>query len=137
MKLFNFRTGREINPENRIVIADLDALMADSVWFKWEGRLHEIRPMNLKSFMRVMNKYADLLNGKTKSDTTTEELYTLYGHFFSEVCPTIGPAEVAKMSVPQVAALFNYVVNTITGKAQAEDAEKKKNLTQSQSSPVS
>ena len=107
------------------VIADLDALISNDVGFIFQGKTHRIKAITTENFFNVTNAIAKLdsmRNGKyTKAD-----LLGTYAGIFSSVCDTIGPSDIENMTQAQVGALFQLILDCVTGKSQVTDLEKKK-----------
>lgn len=128
MGILDFKTARakKYAPIDAPVIADLDAILADPVYFKWDGKNHAIKPMSTKQYLRVLDKYSDLFSmNKAESKPTEEELQNGFGDLFSMCIDTIGRKEVARMTPVQVGAIMQLIIEAITGKAQADTVKKK------------
>lgn len=120
---------RETHPDrmssDTLIVTDLDRMISKPVGFRWNGRIHKIRPMTNETFLRVINELAKM-DAAYKSENKDEEVIVrLYHGLFSSVCDTISYKDVKKMSYAQVAALFKEIVACVTGKAHVEDMEKK------------
>lgn len=112
--------------QNPPPIADLDALSDSKVPFKFGGKIHYLRPMRTKEFFAATNQLANMDNLRERGSVTAEELVEAYYGLFSSVCETITRDDVLSMTQPQCIALLQLVLDTVTGRAQA-DIEKKKN----------
>jgi hypothetical protein len=114
------------------VIADLDAIVLEPVQFKLHGKLHEIAPVTTESFLRYTNALGKLMELKDKNQITPDELVEGYFGLISSVCGTVTKQDIDDMTQGQVAALFQLVMDSVTGKAQAEvhkqELGEKKNL---------
>jgi len=111
------------------VVADLDALLNESVYFKLHGKTHEIKPLSAKQFLILTNNLGHLLDLKEKSEITPDELVDRYYDLVSSCCETISKDDIKNMTQQQIAGLFQLVMDALTGKAQAQSkheiAEKK------------
>lgn len=118
--------AKKYAPVDAPVIADLDAILAEPVYFKWDGKNHAIKPMATKQYLKVLDKYSDLFSmNKAEAKPTEQELINGFGDLFSMCIDTIGRAEVAQMSPVQVGAIMQLIIESITGKVQGETVKKK------------
>jgi len=112
------------------VVSDLDALVAEPIAFRFKGRVHEIKPISTLELLKFTNAFAALQTLQGKSDTVTvAELVDAYAGVIASVCPTITREHVEDMTQAQVSALFQLVMDSVTGKAHVMpggEAEKKK-----------
>lgn len=117
----------------REVVSDLDALVAEPIAFRFNGEVHEIKPVSTLELLSFTNAFAELqeLNGRSDA-ITVGELVDAYTSVISSVCPSITRDHVESMTQAQVAALFQLVMDSVVGKAHAqpgiagsEDAKKK------------
>ena len=134
MGVFSLKPTRKV--ENVQVVADLDKLIAEPIAFRWNGKVHTIKPLTTKQFFKVTQELAevDLMARKVKEDrdsVTAERLMEMYANLFASVCDTIGKREVAEMQQAQIGALLNLVIECVTGKVHASD-EKKKTVAESE-----
>lgn len=102
------------------MVADLDALLDESISFRLHGRDHEIRPISAAEFFKFTNAYAGLSALGNKSEIPTEQLINAYYEVFSSVCTTISKEDVRQMSIAQVGALFQLIIESVTGRAQVD-----------------
>jgi hypothetical protein len=100
------------------VVKDLDALISDSVAFKWGGKIHEIRPIETGEFLQVYEALG-MIDALRKQDkiTPTEILDAQY-KLFSSLCSTIERSDLDKMTYLQVGDLYQLFIDTISGKSQ-------------------
>lgn len=117
------RSGKRTDAE---CIADLDALVTETVQFFWRGRYHDIPPITTESFFKAMNALAELdILRNEKKVKDVEQLEQAYAAYFAIVCPSIGLNELQAMQHPQMGALMKLTQDAIIGKAQVE-AQKKR-----------
>jgi hypothetical protein len=122
------------------VISDLDAIISETVGFRFEGKVYEIPPLTLETFIIAVQHLAVLDGLKNKEKVTPEELLSAYTNLFSLVCPKVTRATVETMGHQRIAALLGLIIEVIMGKATL-DAEKKRPQTSTealnlQSAPV-
>lgn len=132
MSVFNLKSsGPKI--DDAMIVSDLDALIAKPVAFVFQGRTHLIKTMSTEVFFKTVEGIARLDRLKDK-DYSKEDLVNGYLNIFSSVCDTIGRKEVEEMTQAQAMALFQLILDSVTGKAQVgeektnaeENNEKKK-----------
>lgn len=128
MSLFPF-TRKEITPAT--IVSDLDALIAEPIAFRFQGRVHEIQPISTLELVRFTNAWASLseLNGKSDA-ISVSDLVDAYTKVISAVCPSITRSHVEDMTQAQIAALFQLVMDSVVGKShvepdQTDDSKKK------------
>ena len=128
MSLFSLKSKIESTAQ---VVSDLDALVAEPIAFRFKGRVHEIKPISTLELLKFTNAFAILQGLNEKSGTVSvEELVTAYAEVIGSVCPTITREHVQEMTQAQVGALFQLVMDSVTGKAHAApgvSGEEKKN----------
>lgn len=118
MGIFKLKPTRTQFDRNVDPIMDLDALIAEPVAFRWNGETHFVRPMDTRTFLKVTQEMArcQSLAGKTSADQ--KEVITAYARVFESVCDTISLRDVYSMTQAQVGALFQMIVDCVTGRAQ-------------------
>lgn len=115
-------------------IADLDSIISVPKSFKLFGRWRAIKPVSTEEFFRythAVNRVFSLREEKTsKAEERAEQIRIACFDVFRSVCDDITQAEVDKMALVQVVALFGHITDAVTGsvrKPEAEqDLEKKK-----------
>lgn len=116
-------------PDDVTIVADLDRLISAPIYFKLQGKTHQLEPITVERFLELMQgmNVMDILRQKhAKGDTVSkEELYAGYSEVFKAMCKTVGRAEVNQMTESQIGALFQLVLNCVTGKAYVEETQKK------------
>lgn len=135
MSLFQLRPARTnvTSPSDGLgpqVVADIDAIEVRPVAFKWKGKLHTIKPVSTKEYLKVTEVFGKMdALGKT-SNYTVEQLVDVYAELIMTLCNTIKREDILEMSQAQVGALLQLVIDHVTGRV-AQD-EKKKTLAQTQ-----
>ena len=121
--LKKLRPARSMNQE-AVVVSDLDALVDTPVAFKFQGETHVINPLTAGEFLQVYEAFAKIEILVNEKNITAQEVVEAYTELFSSVCKTITKRHVEEMTQAQSAALFQLVLQSVTGKAQVE-AQKK------------
>jgi hypothetical protein len=111
------RPARQEAPEDTRVVVDLDKMAAESIGFRYKGRIHQIKPMSTERFLNCCNELAalDKLWKSTKVDH--KQLADRYAGLFSAVCGTITKTDVYEMTLAQRGALMQQVLEIVQGKA--------------------
>ncbi len=123
------RNQTEISPMK--IVADLDAIKAEPVGFYLHDKLFTIDPMDVITFMSMLDEYMNLMDLQKLKSVTADELVEKYFNCFSKAIPKLKKDDVRNMSQQQCAALYELVMDTITGKVFTE----KKKLYQAVKSP--
>jgi hypothetical protein len=127
MNLFNLKPARQ---DNVPIVSDLDAMVAVSVPFRFNGKIHNIKPISVLEFYQYTQALGKLVELKDAEKVSGEELVDCYFNLFKAVCDTITHQDIEKMSTSQASALFALTLDCVTGKAQADqENEKKKPIT--------
>lgn len=108
-------------PNNGTLVADLDKLIAEPVPFRWNGSIHFIKPISTKEFLSISEGLATLDKLRRAEQVTAEELLDGYSKVFSAACETIGRKEIEQMTQAQIGALYQLILDTITGKSHGEE----------------
>jgi hypothetical protein len=106
------------------VTIDLDAIIEDTQYVRFQGMVHEIKPILVEEFFALAVAMAKLNEIKTAAVVTTDEVVSAYHAFIGPACPTITKEMILKASHAQIYALIEFIVGHIKGRAH----EKKKNL---------
>lgn len=114
------------------IVADLDALIDEPIRFKLHGKVHTIKPISSQSFLVFTNNLAKLWDLREKNQVTPEELITKYFDLMSSVCETITVQDIKDMTQPQIASLFQLVLDAVSGKAQAKAKEMASKMTETE-----
>ncbi len=128
MGVFKLRPAR---PEVK-VIADIDEIISQPIGFRFNGRIYTIQPISTRVFVHVaqeLQSFTQLLKKKETEEITEDEIYNSYYRWVKSVCPEISQADIRKMTVAQLNALMNLIIEHMTGRTAKEmlgDAEKKK-----------
>jgi len=108
-------------------VADLDAIIADPIPFRFKGKIHYIKPIELGEFMKFANAQVELSkSSEVDSLLTAEMLAKRYHKVVSSVCDSISLDDIMEMSQAQIAALYQLVVDAITGQVETGDVKKKR-----------
>ena len=102
------------------MIADLDAILSESVTFRLHGKIHTLKPLTVEEFLVYSRSLCNLVDLKEKETVTPSELVDCYYDLAHSVCSTIVREDIEKMTQGQVAALYQTILDTVTGKAFGE-----------------
>lgn len=119
------------------IVTDLDRLVSGPVGFRWNGKIHVIKPMSTATFLRALNEMAKMggMSGDQLKDIG--KINRAYHGLFSTVCDTVSLKDVESMSQAQVMNLYREINRCVTGEAEPTATEKKTQVDQksSQSMP--
>jgi len=101
-------------------VADLDAMLVEPVSFKLHNKIHLLRPLNVEQFMVLSMALVDIVELQKKQSISPDELVDKYYALVSSACDTVSKNDIRDMSQQQVSALFNLIIETITGKVFSE-----------------
>lgn len=113
------------------MVADLDALIAEPVGFRFQGKVYRCEPVDTKTFLQlaeVLEEVRQLIKSQGEGlPISSEQIYEAYHRYISAVCPDFTISILKAMTLPQVHGLLNLVIKHVTGQPMApEDTEKKK-----------
>lgn len=115
--------------EESDVFLDLDKLISEPQTFRWRGQVHKVKPISTHVFFQVSAKLSEI-NRMCSSDVEKLDearFVRTYSELFAIVCDTIKARDVQDMTNAQRGALLQFVLDCLSGRAQAE-SEKKKTL---------
>jgi len=125
MKLWPARTNATKLPDGPVT--DLDAIIAEPVPFRFRGKIHILEPIQLMDFLRFANAHAELQNSmQSKDKLSVEVLADKMLAVFQSVCKTITLEDLMKMEQVQVAALYQLVLDMVSGQVDMTGEGKKK-----------
>lgn len=111
-------------PRGGQLVSDLDKMISDPIAFKWGGRIHTIKPVTTEQFLKVSEAMLTINQLVQKNTLSVEEIIDAYWRVFSAVCDSITKKDVARMTQAQLGALYQIIVETVTGKAHASGEKK-------------
>lgn len=127
MKLTNkFMPARAEAEDGVELIADIDAIIEKTLSFKFMGRIHKLKNLDLENFMIWSNAWASMFELKDKKDVSEDETLKKYHEVISSMCDSITIGDLKKAERPQIAALFGIVIDHALGKDRTKDYQKKK-----------
>jgi hypothetical protein len=126
-RLFKLTPARQAIPsDDTRVIVDLDRVVNDPVGFRWKGKVHLIKPMDTKTFLKVTNELAGLEALRKKPEKVSQkEILLAYWKVFHAAVGTISWADIQDMTLPQIGILTSQIMECVSGKAYADSAQKK------------
>jgi hypothetical protein len=109
-------------------VTDLDAIIAEPVCFKFKGKIHRLNPIDLKDFLKYTNAQAALMRivNDQEAKLTAQQLGERYLAVISPLCQTITIDDIMSMEQVQVAALYQLVIDMVTGQVDQGDGKKKR-----------
>ena len=109
-------------------IADLDAIVEEPVYFRFKGKIHTLNPVALDEFLKFTNAQNDLMKSLASTDEklTAEDLAHKYLAVIEPLCPSITYDLLMSMEQVQVAALYQLVIDMVTGQVDMGSGKKKR-----------
>jgi len=122
MKLWPARTkNKETEP-----VADLDAIVSEPVVFRYKGKLHKLNPIRLDEFLKFTNAQSLMMSALNDDKALTpRELAKRYHSVIKSVCDTMTVDDILGMEQVQVAALYQLVIDMVTGQVKVGETQKK------------
>lgn len=113
--------------ESPAIVADLDALEGREGVVVFQGKRHRLIKLNTARFFKICNSYARLGElANRKGEITTPEYLNAYVELFSTCCPSLKREHVNAMSVEQVAATTQGIMDFYMAKSPEEIQEQLK-----------
>lgn len=122
--------------EEFVVVTNLDAIKSRTIGFRFNGKIHKIRPLSIEKYIEAtaaMAAIGELIASK-KRITTEARVMDAYDAIFSVICPSVTRSDLENMSVQQIGALYNTVIEHIMGRDQFE-AQKKSPSSEKEAGP--
>lgn len=127
MSIFRLRPARASAEARGVeVVTDLDALVSRSVAFRFQGETFEIKPLTTGETLAAYNAFSKVDELAKKSRITGPEILDAYEAIFTTVCPSFKRRHLEKLMPSQLAALFNLVLETVTGRVYSREELQKK-----------
>jgi hypothetical protein len=122
-KLWPARTQNTDGP-----ITDLDAIVAEPVYFRFKAKNHKLEPVSLEDFLKFTNAHDSLMRAIKDPETrlTPHELAEKMHNIFHSVCKTITLQDVLSMEQVQVAAIYQLIIDMVTGQVDMGEGKKKR-----------
>lgn len=128
---FGKHQGRGFRPfEELVVVTNLDAIKSRTIGFRFNGKIHRINPLSVDKYVEAtfaMAGIADMIASKKRLKSESQ-LLDAYEAIFSILCPSVKRADLNEMSVQQIGALYNTVLEQIMGREQFEAQKKSQSL---------
>lgn len=118
--------GMPLLSSDYVVVTNLDAIKNRTIAFRYNGKVHKIKPLSVEKYVEAaaaMAAIAELIENKKKVKSEAQ-LLDAYHAIFSVMCPTVSRSDLNEMSVQQIGALYNTVLEQIMGRENFE-AQKK------------
>lgn len=109
-------------PKRAMVVADLDKILTTTIAFNLHGKIRKIKPFTTEMFFKYTRDLGELMS-VTQEKTTPQELIDKYFNLFADIVDPIERKDIEDCTQQQIAALFDLVVNSVTGKAHQEDGK--------------
>lgn len=100
----------------RVVIADLDAMIGEPGQIKLLGKWHTFKPMAVEDYFKSIKAMDVFFKKEDGSQVTADEMINRYYEILHPLCDTISLEDLNKLSLQQLTALFQVIVDTISGR---------------------
>lgn len=109
-------------------VVDLDAIISEPVHFRFNGKIHALKPMQLDEFLKFSNAQARLMDTlkDAQAKLGPKDLAEQYHQVVASVCDTISVDDILNMEQAQIAALYQLVIDLVTGQVDQGDGKKKR-----------
>ncbi len=121
-KLWPARTNKETEGP----VADLDAIVAAPVPFRFKGKVHILKPFSLAEYLKFVGAKNGLEQSMKGGTITPKELAKSYHAVIAAVCDTITVEDILSMEQVQIAALYQLVIDMVTGQVDTGEGKKKR-----------
>lgn len=123
-KLWPARTAKKIDGP----VSDLDAIIAEPVNFRFKGKIHQLKPVDMQTFLKFTSAHSSLMRAAQDPEVklSAEDLAQKYHQVISSLCNTITVKDIMDMEQVQIAALFQLVMDVVTGQVDDGDGKKKR-----------
>ena len=117
---FNLRTGKAIDGPEAVVVSDLDAMIAQPIAFRLQGKIHHLNPITVKEFFAYSNALLSIERLKEREVLKDEDMVNVYHGVIHSVCDSITKDDIKNMTHAQAAALLKLIIDHVTGKASLQ-----------------
>lgn len=125
MNLMRFR--KKSIPKDVELISDIDAILAQPIYFRLHGKVRSIKPVSTENFLKYTAALSGFYGLREQKNVTPDELINAYHELAKSISDDISRDDICQMTQAQVAAMFTLILKSVSGEAQAE-AEKKKTM---------
>jgi hypothetical protein len=119
--LFKLKPVRKEIPEQVTMLADLDKIITRRYGFHFNGKPYILKPVSLEEFASVSVVLVEIagLNSKKAAGVviSKDEVVDLYFRFINAVCPQFKRTDVEAMTVAQIGAVTQLIVDVVMGRA--------------------
>ena len=109
-------------------VTDLDAIVAESVSFRFKGKVHVLHPVDMETFLKFTNAQSTLMRvlGDRESVLTPQGLAEKYFEVINPLCASITLSDIMGMEQVQIAALYQLIIDMVTGQVDIVEGKKKR-----------
>ena len=130
--MLKLRAHNSSPADNARIVTNLDRLVAEPVGVMLLGKRRIVKPITTEQFLKLSRELAaiDMLRMKAQTEPLDEkEVVEKYSELFKIAVEPFSGDDMNKMTYPQMAALFQVILDCVGGKAQVEDEKKNVNQT--------
>ena len=123
---FQKKVAERFQPKPNGTVVDLDAIISETHYVRFQGKTHEILPVDVGSFLVLANGWAEVERLKAADKVTLDEIIDAYWGVINPVCPTISKAMVRSATHAQVSAVIAFVQECVNGRVTDEKKKQMK-----------
>lgn len=117
---FQKKVAERFQPKPGGTVVDLDAIIAESQFVRFQGQTHEIFPVDVGTFLVLANGWAEVERLKAADKITLDEIVNAYWGVVNPVVPSITKIMIRSATHAQVAALLQCVQDCVNGRMTDE-----------------
>jgi hypothetical protein len=122
---FTKKVAERFTPIPKTVV-DLDAIVTEAHYVRFQGQTHKINPVDVASFFVLANGWAEVRRLLGNEKVGVDEVVNAYWGVINPVCSTITKEMIRSATNAQVDALLKMVQDCVSGRMTDE---KKKLMT--------
>ncbi len=120
MKLWPNRSEKRAKEE---VVADLDAMIADPVAFRFQSKRHIIKPISTVEFLKYVRASVHVAETLKSDKASKEDVIDAAFDVIASVCDSMRRKDLEAMTQAQVGALLALISKCVTGEIYAKAPE--------------
>lgn len=116
------------SPASQEPVTDLDAIVCEPIRFRYEGKIHLLKVVGLDTFLAFSNAQHQLMKAVADDEIklSAADLGKKYLSVIQPLCPTLKLEDIMSMEQVQIAALYQLVIDMISGQVDLGPGTEKK-----------
>jgi hypothetical protein len=120
IRLWPARAGKAQSEE---VVADLDAMIAEPIAFKFQGKRHIIKPVSTVEFLKYVKASVAVAEMMKNPKATKDEVIDATFDIVASVCDSFRRSHLEAMTQAQAGALLALISKCVTGEIYAKNPD--------------